>query len=347
MSDIIYIEEDVIDEPLTRRICERFPRATRVPCSHYGEIFNRRGQNFRLQKQRPALILARKHGQPVMAAPPAYGLDGHHHYYFSPMLNCIYDCRYCFLQGMYRSAHQVIFVNHDDFKTAIRATVGGHDGEPCWFYSGYDCDSLAYDMVSGFVDSFIPFFRDLPQAWLELRSKSTYIRSLLRQTPIDNAVIAFSFTPEPVSAALEHGVPALAKRLAALGKLQARGWKIGLRFDPLIYCQDYRLHYRQLFRQVFAGLDCGALHSVSLGSFRLPRPFFDNMRRLYPDDAFLAGPLETRRQPDQRDIIAYRETLENELIDFCAEELLRYIPDSIFYPCYDATDNASARTGNA
>jgi len=347
MSDIIYIEEQVVDEPLTRRICERFPRATRIPCNHYGEIFNRRGQNFRLQKQKPALILARKQRQLVMDAPPVYGLNGKHHYYFSPMLNCVYDCRYCFLQGMYRSAHQVIFVNHSDFKTAIREKLALHNGEPAWFYSGYDCDSLAYDTVTGFVDSFIPFFRELPHARLELRSKSTYIRSLSGHTPIDNVIVAFSFTPETISRALEHGVPTLEKRLLSIRKLQAQGWKIGLRFDPLIYCQDFQHHYRQLFSQVLTQLETESLHSVSLGSFRLPKPFFDNMRRHYPDDAFLSGPLELRRQDEQRDMIAYKETLETAMIDFCADELQRYIPESIFYPCYDTASNDNARTQNS
>jgi len=346
MTDIIYIEEQVVEAPLARRICERFPHATRIICSHYGAIFNRHGQNFRLQKQRPALILAHKQRQLVMDAPPAYGLNGDHHFYFSPMLNCIYDCRYCFLQGMYRSAHQVIFVNHDDFKAAIRDKLALHDGDTCWFYSGYDCDSLAYDMVSGFVDSFVPFFRELPHsARLELRSKSTYIRSLLRQTPTTNVVVAFSFTPEAVSSALEHGVPSLTKRLAAIRKLQTHGWQIGLRLDPLIYCQDYQQQYRLLLQQIFTQIDPGSLHSVSLGSFRLPRPFFDNMRRLYPDDAFLAGPLALRKQTDQHDMIAYQETIETEMIDFCAEELLRYIPTSIFHPCYDAARKDDVRAG--
>ena len=35
------------------------------------------------------------------------------------MHNCIYDCRYCFLQGMYRSAHYVVFINYEDYQWAI------------------------------------------------------------------------------------------------------------------------------------------------------------------------------------------------------------------------------------
>jgi spore photoproduct lyase len=333
MTDIIYIEEQVADDPLTQRICDRYPRATRILCQHYGEIFNRKGQNFRLQKQNPALILARKQGQLIHAAPPGYGLGGEQHYYFSHMLNCVYDCRYCFLQGMYRSAHYVIFVNHAEFKQAIRDTLDQHDTGPSWFYSGYDCDSLALDPVTGFVNSFIPFFRDQPQARLELRSKSPHTRSLLQQQPLDNTVIAFSFTPDNISRALEHGVPGLAKRLDAILKLQHHGWNIGLRFDPLIYCDDFRDHYRALFQQLFSILSPESLHSVSLGSFRLPKPFFNTMQRLYPDDALLAGPLS-----EQTGMIGYHRTLEADMISFCSEELLRYIPESTFFPCYDQRD---------
>jgi len=330
MTRIIYIEEQVIDEPLTQRICDRYPRATRILCRHYGEIFNRKGQNFRLQKQQPALILARKQQQLVLPAPPGYGLDGDSHYYFSHMLNCVYDCRYCFLQGMYRSAHYVIFVNHEDFKQAIRDKLQHSDDQRNWFYSGYDCDSLAFDPVTGFVDSFVPFFRQQPRAWLELRSKSPQTRALLLQHPLDNAVIAFSFTPDNISRALEHGVPGLARRLQAILKLHRQGWKIGLRFDPLIYCDDFRHHYRALFREVFTTLPAKCLHSVSLGGFRLPKPFFNTMQRLYPDEPLLAGPLN-----EQQGMIGYRQTLASDLIGFCSEELLRYIPESIFFPCYD------------
>lgn len=336
MTDIIYIEEQVINDPMTARICARYPRATQVICEHYGEIFNRHGQNFRLQKQLPALILAKKQKKLVMTAPPAYGLDGDHHFYFSHMLNCVYDCRYCFLQGMYRSANYVIFVNHDDFKTAIKDTLNHHPEQRCWFYSGYDCDSLAYDPVTGFIDSFIPFFRQHPQAWLELRSKSPYSRSLLAQQPLANAVIAYSFTPDAISQALEHGVPSLSSRLTAMQKLQQHGWKIGLRFDPLIYSVDFRQQYKKLFQQLFLILDPDQLHSVSLGSFRLPKGFFISMQRLYPDDTFLAGPIYARKENDS-DMMAYAQELESDMIDFCSTELRSYINDAIFYPCYETS----------
>ena len=126
MIRTIYIESSVRAHPRASEIRRRFPAVPVVECGRYSEIFNRRGQSFRLQKQSPALILAAKHPEFVHAAPSGYGIGGGQNYYFSHMLNCVYDCRYCFLQGMFQSAAWVVFVNFEDFAEEIE-TVAGQD----------------------------------------------------------------------------------------------------------------------------------------------------------------------------------------------------------------------------
>ena len=274
MIPVIYIESEIAGHPRTAAICRRFPKAVCIPCRNYGEVFNRRAQNFRLQKERPSLILARKFDRFVHPVPAGYGIGGRRNFYFSHMLNCIYDCRYCFLQGMFRSAHYVVFVNYEEFFDEIAAKVAEAPQEESYFFSGYDCDSLAFEGVTGFVASALPRFGALPRAWLELRTKSTRLEALWSAEPLPNCVVAFSFTPQEVSEALEHQVPSVARRLRAMARLARRGWRLGLRFDPLIYSQEFRQQYRHLFAQIFAALGGDALHSVSLGPFRLPTGFF-------------------------------------------------------------------------
>ncbi|MGZ5058118.1 MAG: DNA photolyase, partial [Methylobacter sp.] len=120
MIETIYIEEAILQHPRVLDIVARFPQARRVTCARYGEIFNPKAQNFRLQKQQPALILAEKYKHFALPAPVGYGIGAARNYYFSHMLNCLYDCRYCFLQGMYQSANYVLFVNYEDFQQDIR-----------------------------------------------------------------------------------------------------------------------------------------------------------------------------------------------------------------------------------
>ena len=151
------------------------------------------------------------------------------------MLNCVYDCRYCFLQGMYRSAHYVLFINYGGFRTAIEGEIAAGGGDDSYFFSGYDCDSLALDSVTGFVHEFVPFFSRQQRGFLELRTKSTRIGSLLEFEASANCVVAFGFTPSDSHAELEIGVPSVESRLEAMIRLAERGWPLGLRFDPVMF----------------------------------------------------------------------------------------------------------------
>lgn len=328
MFSTIYVEEPLLSHPRVEAIVARYGHLPLVPIERYGEIFNRKAQNFRLQKQAPALIIASKQNNLALPAPEQYGLGGKHNYYFSHLLNCIYDCRYCFLQGMYRSAHYVWFVNYEDFAQAIHDKIEQHANESCYFYSGYDCDSLALEPVTQFVDYFLPVFSRHANAVLELRTKSTQVRSLLDKTPMDNCVIAFSFTPENISQQLEHKVPSNKKRLDAMIKLQKQGWRVGLRFDPLIYDDGYYASYQGLFNDIFTQVDIDQLHSVSLGVFRLPESFYRNMQRLYPAEQLFAAKIANRDG-----MISYQADIENKLVADCESLLLKYIPKSIYYPC--------------
>lgn len=328
MIDTLYIEDAVREHPRTQTILERFPRARQIPCERYSQVFNPKAQNFRVQKQKPALILAEKFKNFVLPAPPGYGIGAQHNYYFSHMLNCLYDCRYCFLQGMYRSAHYVLFVNYEDFVTEIGNIIQRTPNEIVHFFSGYDCDSLAMEPVSQFVNVFIPVFRELPNACIEFRTKSTQIRNLLKVEPIPNVIIAYSFTPETISRSLEHKVPSMDRRLAAMQRLQQQGWQVGLRFDPLIYQSNYQSQYRQLFETVFKHINPELLHSVSLGSFRLPNGFFRALQKLYPQEKLFAGPLDS-----SAGMTGYRTDLEQEMMQFCTEALSSFIPDNKLFPC--------------
>lgn len=318
MIDTIYLENEISDHPRVRNVIDHFPQAVIIPCERYGEIFNRRSQDFRLQKQQPALLLARKHDGLVLTTPAGYGIGGTSNYYFSHMLNCIYDCRYCFLQGMYQSANYVVFVNYEDFADEMRRLAG--EQSDTYFFSGYDCDSLAWDQVTGFVDYFLPVMESLPDAWLELRTKSVQVRALERHAVSEKVIVAFSLAPAAVTDTIEHKTPSLDSRLDAMVRLARLGWWIGLRFDPLIYFSEYQQAYQDLFRRVFETLPLEKIHSVSLGALRFPKAMFQKMVKLYPEAPVLAGPLLP-----ERGLVSYESKLQSEMLHFCRNELQQWI----------------------
>ncbi len=288
MFPVIYVEREAAEHDRARSVLRRWPRTPVVECGRYGEVFNRKAQHFRLQKKAPALILAVKHGRRVLPAPPGYGFDARGGFYFSHMLNCPYDCRFCFLQGMYRSAHHVLFVNYEDFARDIERTAPGV------FYSGYDCDSLALEPVSGFCGFFVPLFRRHPRATLELRTRSTQVRALLEMEPAANCVVAMSFAPESAVRRWERRTPGIGKRLDALARLAAAGWPVALRFEPVMAepsGKDPVERYRRLFAEVFGRLDARTVHSVSLGEYRMPERFHRDIARQHPEEPLFARPV--------------------------------------------------------
>lgn len=325
---LIYVEQALDEHPRVRALLQRFPDVPRVHCQHYGEVFNRRAQSFRLQKQAPALILARKQGRRILPAPAGYGIGARHNYYFSHLLNCPYDCRYCFLQGKYRSAHHVLFVNYEEFARDITALCRRHAGEPVHFFSGYDGDSLALDPLSGFVGYFLALFRQLDNGVLELRSKSTQVRSLLCEPAAPGVVAAWSFTPRRIARALEHRAAPVARRIAAMEKLQARGWSLGIRIDPLIHTAGYRAQYQELFADLFRVLRPGSIHSVTVGSFRLPRAYFRALQKLYPEEPLFALPTSERDG-----VLGFRQEVEQEMLSWCLAQLADFVPADKIFSC--------------
>ncbi len=328
MISCIYIETDIRNHPRTQELLQRLRNVPVVEIEYYGEVFNPRAQNFRLQKKNPAIIIAHKNNGHVLTAPQGYGLGSAYNYYFSHMLNCIYDCRYCFLQGMYQSAHQVYFVNYEDFGRQIENLATRHKNQPVWFYSGYDCDSLANEPMTRFTDYFIPLIAGLDNAWMELRTKSTQIRSMLKLEPVSRVVTAFSFSDHYSHAKLEHGVPSISKRIGAMQRLIESGWAVGLRFDPVVYHRHYQAAFVELLDEIFASIDPQTLHSVSLGSFRLTRDHFRRLTQLYPEEPLFAQSLDLNNG-----IVSYPLEREREMIDFCEAQLMRHIPGETYHPC--------------
>lgn len=326
MFERIYIENAICDHPRTVDLLKKYPNAEAIPCERYGEVFNPKRQNFRVQKSNPALILAEKRGAKVLPTPPEYGLGADRHYYFSHMLNCLYDCRYCFLQGMYRSSNFVLFVNYEDFVFDIRELAKAHSEDQCIFFSGYDCDSLALESLTGFANHFLEPFQRLPNATLELRTKSVNVASLLKREALENVVVAFSLNPDPVAKSLEFKAPKLSARMRAIEKLVAAGWKIGLRFDPLIYFEDCEKVYREFIDETLQRIPISAIHSITLGVFRSPKAIFNNMKGLYPEEPLFMGNLKL-----SKGLVRYSEEVEANLCQGVANRILEHVPDSILF----------------
>lgn len=117
---IVYIEEQLIDNPRAQKICAFFPQATVIPIKHYKNIFDKQiDSQQRFEKCR---VIAAKKGNAIHEAPWGYG-HSDTGYFFTTVLNCLFDCQYCYLKGAFKNDFPVIFINYEDIAKQITDKV--------------------------------------------------------------------------------------------------------------------------------------------------------------------------------------------------------------------------------
>ena len=143
----IYVERGVEKHPRTKQILSRFPDAQVIEITHYKDVFNRRRQQYEAQHRSQSLILAAKTDHYFYeGAEPCQNFGYDNFYYCSTMMNCIYDCSYCYLKGMYPSGNLVVFVNLEDYFAELDVLLQKQSMCVC---VSYDADLLALESWVG------------------------------------------------------------------------------------------------------------------------------------------------------------------------------------------------------
>ncbi|WCL49868.1 SPL family radical SAM protein [Leptospira sp. GIMC2001] len=311
----IYIEKGAEKFPIAEKILAKFTRAEIIQVDNYKEIFNRPGQNFQFQKTSPKLILARKKDNFLYKGSnlaPDFGEENF--YYNALILNCPFNCDYCYLQGMYNSGNIVIFVNLDDFFEETDKLLD--ELKRIYLCLSYDTDLLGMESVIGYCKEWIEFARLRPELILELRTKSANWKSIETIQPIPNAILAWTLSPQSVVERFEKKTASLNARLDTLTKALDKGWPVRICIDPILYFDGWQEEYRKLIQEIrrFDVLD--RIREVSLGSFRMNRDFFTKVRKSRQDSILFHQHFET-----EDSATFYPLEIRENLVEFIKEEL--------------------------
>lgn len=318
----IYIEDEALSYPMTQDILKHFPESRIIRIRHYKDMFNRAKQDFVMQKHAQSLILAVNHSELIYpGARFCQSFGNEHFYYTSNIMNCIYDCEYCYLQGMYPSGNMVIFVNIEDYFSRIRELLKKH---PMYICISYDTDLLAMEGLCGFTQKWIDFTIDNPDLTIEVRTKSMYDITRLKGSSHPDIVWAWTLSPDEV-VCYEHFTPSLTSRLNAIRKALELDCRVRLCFDPMILIPDYKSIYGSFYKYVFEQLDASKIYDVSIGLFRISADYLKSMRRKRAC-AITAYPYE-----NINGMCSYDTKKTGEMLDFAESELSKYYPSDRIY----------------
>lgn len=325
----IYVEKRVQTHPRTREILTHFPNAQIVAIDHYKDVFNRRGQDAPLQHRFQSLILARKEDHFFYeGAPVCQDFGNTNFYYCSTMMNCLFDCSYCYLKGMYPSGHMVIFMNLEDYFSELDAFLAHKSMYLC---VSYDADLLAMEPLVGYAKLWSDYATLHENLKLEIRTKSARLATWEELPCLSNVIYAFTLSPQKMIDACERGTPSAKARIAcALAGLE-KEFPVRLCFDPMLYLPTWREDYGELLSELdaaFAGHDLTMqqLTDVSVGTFRISQDYMKKLRRALPTASAVQFPYV-----NVGGVYQYPPRLLKEMEEYLIEELAKRIDKEKIY----------------
>ena len=318
----IYVEREAMQHPRARAILKGFRNSQLVVIDDYQNVFGRGKQDFWRQKASPKLILALKKDNFLYSGNDLLqGNQSPNFFYNALVLNCPYDCHYCYLQGMYPGANIVVFVNLEDYFIATEQACRERPApdEPLNLAISYDTDLLAMEPKLGYVGEWIEWSRGRNDILMEVRTKSANKRFLEETRTTRNARIAWTLSPDEICRRYEFGAPGLKQRIGAIQRAAESGWRIAICVDPILQLPGSAALYGDFINQLAGELPWNAVERVELGVFRVGSTYFKRMLKRLDTD-LLHYPYE-----HDKNAVSYKKKEREQLVDGVLRPLSKYI----------------------
>ena len=321
----IYVEKKILNNKNTLEILSKFKDVKIIEIDNYKEVFSSNNQDFHLQKLGQKLILAsNKPNMIYEGAVVCESFENDNFYYTSSIINCVYDCEYCYLQGVYSSGNIVIFVDIEKVFEEVEELY--NKLKTLYLCISYDTDLLAIENICGFSEKWYYFIEDKKDLKIELRTKSGNIDKFLNLKPLDNFIVAFTLSPENLALKNEKYTASFKNRVKAIKELQEKGWKVRICIDPLIYSDNFEENYGQMIEYLFNEIDKEKVIDVSIGVFRISKEYLKKMRNQNQNSEILYYPFECIDG-----VYTYSDKTKSYMINFIKEQFLKYIDEKKIY----------------
>ncbi|MCP5468130.1 MAG: DNA photolyase [Deltaproteobacteria bacterium] len=288
----IIIEAKVEGSSLTNRIINKFKKVPKQTIHSYQEL--KIPQDISQAKR--TLILAEQRGEYLKPFPKIKHAINLGDFVFNPVSNCHLECTYCILQSYLKNNPSItIFANWENYAEAILKKAI-ENPEHCFrMGTGELSDSLALDNITNLSQEMVPLFAKIPNAFLELKTKSNAIDNLLQLEHRGHTVISWSMAPEEIIKKEELKCASLNQRIECAVQVQQAGYPVGIHLDPLIYFEDWQKAYQTLIEKIAQKLDPKRIAWVSVGSLRFDKDLKREATSRFPQtkifsEEFIAAP---------------------------------------------------------
>ena len=341
---IVFVDREAERDEITEKVLQRLPQSRIVYLDQSGDPISERGffgdygtlsasEIFNLGKD--SLLLTRHKGSWLRSCP---GTSNHvccNLWTVDLGEGCPMDCTYCYLQTyLRRNPTNKIFTNIGDMVDEIKFRTQSEPNRLFRICTGEVIDSLVWDGLTDVSLSLIPVFAQLPNAILELKTKTNQIDNILsmRAEHRGSTVISWSVNAPSIVESDEAFTATLSERISAAGRAVEAGYRVGFHFDPIVHFDGWRDGYREVIQRIFSTVKPEEIAWISISSLRYQKGLQSVMQERFPNsrlpfgDQFVAS--------DQK--LRYIQPLRFQLLSFVWGELKRISPSLPVYMCMES-----------
>lgn len=243
---------------------------------------------------------------------------------------CPYCCSYCILQAYLETTAPIFFTNFADMETELAEI--SQTQKYLRIGTGELTDSLALDPRTGYSHKILAIFEKFPHIVFEFKTKSAHVENLLSYKKVlKNIVVSWSLNPREFIEREEQLTPNLTSRLEAMAKVQARGYKIGIHFDPIVIFAGWQAAYLELVQEIARIIEPPRIAWWSLGALRFPYAMREHIFK-HPHSRLFEGELIKGHDGKYR----YFKPLRLELFRYMKQIIRANIPGEVpLYLCME------------
>ena len=246
-------------------------------------------------------------------------------------MNCPYDCHYCYLQTYAKIPILTVAGNVEDLLTQLSEKISAFPEIHWRIGTGEYTDSLALENITGIGKMLIESFSKIPNATLELKTKSIEIDPLLNTDHKGHSVISWSINPKYIVDHAEYYCSTLEERLLAAQKVIDAGYQVAFHFDPIFYYDSWEADYTSVIDMLFSYIQCNKIRWISMGTFRYSPGLKEKLRVKYPEERITRS--EMILAPDHK--FRYMAPLRAKIYKRLSDYILSYDPEMMVYLCME------------
>ncbi|MBN2150688.1 MAG: hypothetical protein JW839_04490 [Candidatus Lokiarchaeota archaeon] len=251
---------------------------------------------------------------------------------FHSLYGCLHACDYCHVENYLN-----VMLDLEWLAGVFERAVAMNPGQQLYKYDNHS-DTICLEPEYGASELFVNLFAGLPGKYLLLYTKSDNVDHLLGLDHGGHTIVNWSLSPRTQSTRVEKGTPPVARRIEAMAKCQAAGYRVRARFSPIVPVAGWREDYAAMAEELYGSaepdvvtLDVVGFMSPTQMKASLDTALFDDKARALLDE-------QERLDRPKWGKHVFPHAYRKELYEHVIGEIRRHRPGQVVSICNETFD---------